>query len=123
MTDPTASDPAPATGDTLATGAAPQATVRSPRWRRRLLIAALVVGLRLALGVGLTPIARAALAAGGLEGVDFLGAGPAGRPGGDRRAAALSGVRSGESSAGARRTRRRWSPPPRSCSTWTRRRC
>lgn len=69
MTDPTASDPAPATGDTLATGAAPQAAARPPRWRRRLLIlVALVVGLRLALGVGLSPIARAALAAGGLEG-------------------------------------------------------
>ena len=69
MTDPTASDPARALGVTLATGAAPQATVRSPTGGGDLLIlAALVVGLRLALGVGLTPIARAALAAGGLEG-------------------------------------------------------
>ena len=69
MTDPTASDPTPTTDDALATGAAPQEAARPRRWRRRLLIlAALVVGVRLALGVGLTPIARAALAAGGLEG-------------------------------------------------------
>jgi len=73
MTDPTAGDLTHDTGDASATGSAtgsaPQGAPRPRRWRRRLLILVLVVvGLRLVLGAGLTPIARAALAAGGLEG-------------------------------------------------------
>lgn len=59
---------ADATDDPVVEVASPAKVPRPGRWRRRLLfLAAVVVVGRLVLGVGLTPILRAALSAGGLE--------------------------------------------------------